>query len=122
MLRIYTFLLFFQIKMEKNGFFSTGLYFIPLQSGASERRQPSSFFAVGHRWLFKSLAAAQLLNDAGLFKLTFEFLKCSFDVLAFFYLYDNHFGCEFIFIFVIYLHISILRGKITNTFSIDKTF
>lgn len=47
--------------------------------------------AVAYRWLFKSLAAAQFLNNTGFFKFALEFLQRSFDVLAFFYLYDYHF-------------------------------
>ena len=46
-------------------------------------------FAVAYRRLLKGLTAAELLDDAGLLEFTFEFLEGSFDVLAFFDLYDN---------------------------------
>ncbi len=46
--------------------------------------------AVGYRGLLEGLAATELFNDASLFKFTLEFLQSAFDVLAFFYLYDNH--------------------------------
>lgn len=46
--------------------------------------------AVRNRRLFKRLATAQFFHDAGAFIFTFELLESSFDVLAFFYLYDDH--------------------------------
>ena len=49
------------------------------------------FLAVGHRGLLESLTGTELAHDARLLKFTFEFLESFLDVLAFFYLYDNHF-------------------------------
>lgn len=49
------------------------------------------FLAVSNRRLLESLTAAKFFYNAGFFKFTFEFLQSAFDVLAFFYLYDNHF-------------------------------
>lgn len=46
--------------------------------------------AVGDGGLLECLTATQFLYNAGLFKFAFEFLECSFDELAFFYLYYYH--------------------------------
>lgn len=43
-----------------------------------------------NRRFVKLLAATQFLNHTCFFKLSLELLKRSFDVLAFFYWYNNH--------------------------------
>lgn len=48
------------------------------------------FLAVCDRGFLESLTAAEFLYDTGFFKLALEFLEGSFDLFAFFYLYDNH--------------------------------
>jgi len=47
--------------------------------------------AVGYRRFLESLAAAEFLYDTGFFKFAFEFFESFFDVVALFYLYDDHF-------------------------------
>ena len=46
--------------------------------------------AVGDRGLLKSLTAAELLNDTGLFIFTLKFLEGAFDVVAFLNGNNNH--------------------------------
>ena len=47
--------------------------------------------AICNRRLLESLTGTKLFHNTCFFKFTLEFLKRSFNVLAFFNLYDNHF-------------------------------
>ena len=46
--------------------------------------------ALKHRRLVELLTAAKLFHHTSLLKLSLELLKCSLNVLAFFYRYNNH--------------------------------
>jgi len=75
--------------------------------------------AVGDRGLLECLTRAQFFNHAGAFKFTFEFLESTLDVLAFFYLYNNH----IIFVFVLYffaVSFTFSGAKLHITFDITK--
>lgn len=72
-------------------------------------------FALYNRRFFELLAAAEFFDNACFFKFAFEFFQGAFDVVAFFYWYNNH--CKLLlFLF------SVLDCKGNYFFAADKFF